>query len=76
MRTASSTSDSISSRTGCTVRTMNGSVTNRKAKNTAIGVLDWLTPSGPDGPYRLRSTSPATMVGSASGMSMTTSSRC
>ena len=41
---ASSTSGSISSSTGCTVRTTNGSVTNRKASVTAVGVLAQLTP--------------------------------
>ena len=71
---ASSTSGSSSISTGCTVRTMNGRVTNRNARNTAIRVLAQLSPSGLDGPYRLSSTRPATMVGSANGMSMTTSS--
>ena len=55
---ASSTSGSSSSSTGCTVRTMNGSVTNKKARNTATRVLAQLTPSGLDGPYRLSSTRP------------------
>ena len=41
---ASSTSRSSSSSTGCTVRTTNGSVTNRNARNTAERVLATSTP--------------------------------
>ena len=70
---ASSTSWSISASTGCTVRTMNGSVTNRNATKTAIRVLAMSTPSGLFGPYSDSSTRPATIVGSANGMSMSTS---
>lgn len=50
---------------------MKGSVTNKKARKTATRVLAQLTPSGLDGPYRLSNTRPATMVGSANGMSET-----
>jgi len=49
-RAASSTSGSSSASTGCTVRTTNGSVTNRNARNTAGRVLARLTPSGLFGP--------------------------
>ena len=44
---ASSTSVSISSSTGCTVRTMNGRVTNAMARTTAFRVFSKLSPSGP-----------------------------
>ena len=47
---ASSTSRSSSASTGCTVRTTNGSVTNRKARNTAGRVLATSMPSGLSGP--------------------------
>ena len=47
---ASSTSVSISSSTGCTVRTTNGSVTNASARSTARRVLSSSTPSGLSGP--------------------------
>src|SRR5512133_3966304 len=47
---ASSTSCSSSRSTGCTVRTMKGNVTKRKAKKTATRVFAQLTPSGLDGP--------------------------
>ena len=47
---ASSTSASSSSRTGWTVRTMNGSVTNAKASSTAFGVKAQLIPIGLLGP--------------------------
>ena len=50
---------------------MKGSVTNKKARKTATRVLAQLTPSRLDGPYRLSNTRPATMVGSANGMSET-----
>jgi hypothetical protein len=74
---AASASRSSSASTGCTVRTMNGSVTNRNARNTAIRVLAMFTPSGLSGPYNDSSTRPATIVGSANGMSINTSStRC
>ena len=43
---ASSTSGSISISTGCTVRTTNGSVTNRNARVTAREVLAQSRPSG------------------------------
>ena len=64
---------SSSASTGCTMRTTNGSVTNRKATNTAGRVLTMSTPTGLSGPYSDSSTSPATIVGSANGMSMSTS---
>src|SRR5690242_4474172 len=70
---ASSTSASSSSSTGCTVRTMNGSVTNASARNTDARVFATFTPIGLCGPYNASSTRPATIVGSANGMSMTTS---
>ena len=47
---ASSTSASSSSRTGCTVRTMNGSVTKARAKNTAFSVNAQCRPIGLLGP--------------------------
>ena len=47
---ASSTSVSISSSTGCTVRTTNGTVTNASARNTALRVLFTSTPIGLSGP--------------------------
>ena len=47
---ASSTSGSSSARTGCTVRTTNGSVTNRNARVTARGVLATSIPTGLSGP--------------------------
>ena len=47
---ASSTSASSSSSTGCTVRTMNGSVTNAKASSTELGVNAQSRPIGLLGP--------------------------
>jgi len=47
---ASSASRSSSSSTGCTMRTTNGSVTNRNARKTATRVLAMLTPNGLSGP--------------------------
>ena len=44
---ASSTSVSISSSTGWTVRTMKGSVTKAIARNTALRVFSNSTPIGP-----------------------------
>ncbi|CPU65183.1 Uncharacterised protein [Mycobacteroides abscessus] len=70
---ASSTSRSSSASTGCTLRTTKGSVTNRNARKTAARVFATSIPSGPDGPYSASSTRPATIVGSANGMSMSTS---
>ena len=47
---ASSTSVSISSSTGWTVRTTNGTVTKASARNTAMRVLFTSTPIGLSGP--------------------------
>ncbi len=47
---ASSTSVSISSSTGWTVRTTNGSVTKAIARKTALRVFSNSTPSGPPVP--------------------------
>ena len=47
---AYSTSGSSSASTGCTVRTTNGSVTNRNARNTAMRVFATSTPIGLRGP--------------------------
>src|SRR5256714_1779953 len=67
---ASSISRSSSSSVGCTVRTTNGSVTNRSASTTAPRVKATLTPTGLRGPYSATSVSPATIVGSANGRSI------
>ena len=63
---------SSSSSTGITVRTTNGKVTNAIASATAMRVLATSTPNGLRGPYRDSRTRPATIVGSANGMSITT----
>jgi len=47
---ASSISRSSSRSTGCTVRTTNGSVTNRSARNTAVRVKATSIPIGESGP--------------------------
>src|SRR5205085_5979073 len=70
-RAASSISLSSSCSTGCTVRTTNGSVTNRSARKIAVRVNATLTPIGDCGPYSASSTRPATIVGSAKGRSIT-----
>src|SRR6266516_1414856 len=69
-RAASSASGSSSCRTGCTVRTTNGRVTNIIASTIAVRVNATSTPIGERGPYRARSVRPATIVGSANGRSM------
>ena len=46
------------------------SVTNRSASTIAVRVYATSTPIGPCGPYSARSVSPATIVGSANGRSM------
>ena len=66
---ASSISASNSSRTGCTVRTTNGSVTNKSATRIAQRVNATSTPPGDLGPYSASSVRPATIVGSANGRS-------
>lgn len=71
---ASSTSRSSSSRTGWTVRTTNGSVTNATATAIAMRVWAMSIPIGLVGPYSESRTRPATIVGSANGMSIKTSS--
>src|SRR5262245_2181917 len=68
---ASSISLSSSIRTGWTARTTNGRVTNRRAATTAARVYARWIPTGEFWPYRARSVSPATMVGSAKGRSIT-----
>ena len=60
---ASSISRSSSSSTGCTERTTNGSVTNSSASRTPARVKATSMPTGPFGPYRASSVSPATIVG-------------
>src|SRR5581483_2991011 len=70
-RAASSISVSSSCSTGCTVRTTNGSVTNRRARKIAVRVNATLIPIGDCGPYSARRTRPATIVGNANGRSMT-----
>src|SRR5450755_1414418 len=67
---ASSISRSSSMSTGCTDRTTKGSVTKSNARNTAAGVYATLIPTGLFGPYNATSVSPATIVGSANGKSM------
>ena len=67
---ASSISRSSSISTGCTARTTNGSVTNSNAMTTAARVNATLIPNGPRGPYNASSVSPATIVGSANGRSI------
>ena len=51
-------------------------MTKKNARKTATRVLAQSTPNGLDGPYRLSSTMPATIVGRANGMSITTSRTC
>src|SRR5919199_4814102 len=67
---ASSISTSSSSSVGCTVRTTKGSVTKSSASTTAPRVKATLTPTGLRGPYKATSVSPATIVGSANGRSI------
>src|SRR5690349_9506351 len=67
---ASSTSRSSSTRTGCTARTTNGSVTNSSANKTAPRVNTRCSPNGLSGPYSAIRVSPATIVGSANGRSI------
>ena len=71
---ASSASGSSCSNTGCTARTTNGNVTNKNASATAGRWLAMSMPIGVCGPYSDSSTNPATIVGSANGMSINTSS--
>src|SRR5436190_6330035 len=68
---ASSISRSSSRRTGCTVRTTNGRVTNRSAIRSAQRVNAAWTCTGLRGPYKLSSVRLATIVGSANGRSIT-----
>ncbi len=70
---ASSASTSRASRTGCTERTTNGNVTNSSASTIAFCVPSRLIPTGLSAPYTPSSTRPATIVGSANGMSITNS---
>ncbi len=70
---AASISRSNSSSTGCTVRTTNGNVTKSSATVIAVRVNAISTCAGLRGPYRLSKTTPATMVGSAKGRSMKSS---
>ena len=70
---AASMSRSSSINTGCTVRTTNGSVTNSSATVIAVRVNAMLTCAGLRGPYKLSSTTPATIVGNANGKSMNSS---
>src|SRR4051812_7960818 len=72
---ASSISVSSSSSTGCTVRTTKGSVTNNSATTTPGFVYASETWIGLVGPYSVSSTRPATMVGSANGRSINTSTK-
>ena len=67
---ASSSSASSSRRTGCTVLTTNGSVTNIIASTIAVRVYATLMPTGDAGPYSASSVNPATIVGNANGRSM------
>ena len=67
---ASSMSRSNSVSTGCTVRTTNGSVTNKSAITTETRVKATLIPTGLPGPYSASSVNPATIVGRANGRSM------
>ncbi len=60
---ASSISRSSSFSTGWTVRTTNGSVTNRSAITTETRVKATLIPTGLIGPYSASSVNPATIVG-------------
>ena len=68
---ASSIARSSSSSTGCTERTTNGSVTNSSASPTAARVKVTSMPTGLLLPYSASSTTPATIVGSAKGRSIT-----
>ena len=69
---ACSASRSRSSSTGCTVRTVNGSVTKSNAMKSAARLPNRLGPT-PSVPYTASITTPATIVGRANGMSMTIS---
>jgi hypothetical protein len=68
---ASSAARSSSSSTGCTERTTKGSVTNSSASPTAARVNATSMPTGLLLPYSASSTTPATIVGSAKGRSIT-----
>ena len=53
------------------MRTTNGSVTKSSASTIAVRVNATLMPTGECGPYSASSVSPATIVGSANGRSIT-----